>query len=121
VASREKSSTFRDLRAGYTIRDFENPRWDSRCPPCPFRFRAPLHDPISIFFSLFFFFFLLFVRCDSPPTNRVLSYTNSEMTPLSLRTVLSVVGSDHYLRTVSAPNEPDEDVFLFRYDLVGGM
>lgn len=102
------------------IRDFENPRWNSRCPFCPFRFRAPLHDPVDFLFS-FLFFFLLFVRCDSPPSNRALSYTNPEMTPLSLRTVLSVVESDHYLRTVSAPIEPDEDVFSFRYDLVGRM
>jgi len=39
---------------------------------CPFRLLPPLNNLVDFPFSSFSLFFLLFVRCDSPPTNRVL-------------------------------------------------
>lgn len=60
MAFREKSSILEDLRANYTIRDFKNLGWSSRCLLCPFRFGLSLDDPVNFFslslsFSLFSF------------------------------------------------------------------
>lgn len=123
MASREKDSAFRDLRASYTIRDFENLGWSSRCPLCLFRFGPSLDDSVN-FLSLslsffFFFFFLLFVRRDSPPTNRALSYLR-ELRNDAVIIKNGLIGRREWPLSLSCFCRPsDEDVPLSRYNLVG--
>lgn len=74
-----------------TIRDLENPRWSFRCPlflslsPPVSDFALALHNshgsPLS---RCFFSSSHCLSDVIAPPANRVLSYADSEMTPLSL-------------------------------------